>query len=127
MAETALVEVGTNSGGNSGMRRQAHGGALSPGGTFGNKGGGRPRDKVRRKLVNLFKGKGLPALSQILNAARTVDHTCSSCGQVDRVTPPKSDDVMLKALEVAGKYGLGTYKEIEEHRTVTLIAPPPLA
>ena len=126
MSERALVEVGTTIGKTSGLVRQAHGGALSPGNP-GSNAGGRPRDKVRRKLVNLFKGRGLPALTQILNAARTVDHTCSSCGQVDRVTPPKSDDVMLKALDMAGKYGLGTYKEVEEHRTVTLIAPPPLA
>lgn len=82
---------------------------------------------MRRKLVNLFKGKGLPALTEILNAARTVDHVCSSCGQVDRVTPPKSDDVTLKALDLAGKYGVGTYKEVEEHKTVVLIAPRPLA
>ena len=71
--------------------------------------------------------KGLKALKEILDATRDRDHTCTSCGQVDHISPPKSDETMLKAMDIAGKYGLGTYKEVEEHKTVVLIAPTPLA
>lgn len=106
---------------------QKHGGALAAGGIPGNKGGlGRPRDEIRRKLVNLVSDKGLNALEEILDATRDRDHMCSHCGEIDRISPPKSDADMLKALDLAGKYGLGTYKEVEEHKTITLIAPSSL-
>ena len=106
---------------------QPHGGALLAGGKPGNKGGGRPRDEIRRKFLSILSVKGLAILREILDAPREREHVCPKCGHSETIQPPKTDDVALKALDLAGKYGLGTYKEIEEHKSVVLIAPTPLA
>ena len=110
---------------------QVHGGALKAGGTPGNVGNpnatGRPRDIHRDKLVKLCTGPGIAWLKELLAAPRELTITCE-CGQKhDVVSPPAQDKVRLQAIDIAHKYGIGTYKEVEEHKTVMLIAPAPLA
>ncbi len=125
MSERALVEVGTKTDKKIGKRGYNGHGLLTPGNP-GNKGGGRPRDIHRDKLVKLCTTKGIAWLTSLLAAPRELTITCQ-CGQEHTVTPPGNDKVIIQAIDVAHKYGIGTYKEVEEHRTVTLIAPPPLA
>ena len=126
------VEIGTtvqksNHGSNPGNRLipQPHGGALRFGGT--NKGGpGRPRDIHRDKLVKLCTSTGIKWLRELLAAPRELVVTCE-CGKSQTVeNPPAQDKVRLQAIDIAHKYGIGTYKEVEETRTVTLVAPDAL-
>jgi hypothetical protein len=73
---------------------QPHGGALYSGGVPGNRGGqlgGRPRSEVRAALRAAFDAR-LPRLQAIADDADVGD--------------------ALKALDLMGKYGLGTVKEI---------------
>lgn len=126
LAEKALVRVGNDSAGIPVQERLWNGGMLRRGNP-GNKGGhGRPRDEIRHKLVNLMSTKGLAVLEEILDKDRDIDHKCASCGHKERISPPKTDDTKLKAIALAITGGLGTYKEVEEHKTITLIAPSSL-
>ena len=72
---------------------QAHGGALRPGGTLGNRGGGRPPDVVRERARDAFYTQ-IPTLEKI--AEGKLKHR--------NVTP--NFDQRMKAIDQLGKYGL---------------------
>jgi hypothetical protein len=117
---------------------QPHGGALLTGGKPGNKGGGRPADKVRAKLVKLARGKGYRFLSSLLDGEVDVRFfgTCAKCKErqelpddpdtLDKILDEIGDrvaasvDQRLRGLEQAHRYGLGTKDEldIESHPEV---------
>ena len=92
---------------------QAHGGALLAGGKPGNKGGpGRPRSLIRERLSGVLDEHGVNTLTEILTAPRETVVTCSECGSETKVRPPSSDADRIRATDVAGKYGVGTLREI---------------
>lgn len=68
-----------------------NGGTLNVGNPGG--GGGRPKERIRRKFREIME-KGIPALEKI------------ATGEADGVTPGET----IKAIDVAGKYGLGEAK-----------------
>lgn len=74
-------------------------GALYAGGVPGNRGGGRPPDKVRRKAQRGFK-RHISTLERIAGAL-TEDGIS--------IEGVKASDV-VKAIDVMGKYGLGSKK-----------------
>ncbi len=92
---------------------QAHGGALLAGGKPGHKGGsGRPRSLIRERLSGVLDEHGVNTLTEILTAPRETVVTCAECGHTMKVRPPSSDADRIRATDVAGKYGVGTLREI---------------
>ena len=55
---------------------------------------------------------GVNTLTEILTAPRETTVTCSECGHTTKVRPPSSDADRIRATDVAGKYGVGTLREI---------------
>lgn len=115
---------------------QAHGGALNTGGTPGNAGGsGRPSSELRERLRGTFAER-VAVIEEIADGKPT-QHAkfplvallpyvaCPNCGELGLV-PKDAKDVLqeiditvsaspkdrLSALDLAGKYGLGTLKEV---------------
>ena len=102
---------------------QAHGGALRHGSLAGtNKGGsGRPREVIRNQLRDLITTKGFKYLEDVLGAPRSYIHECSKCGHGELIHPPKTDEIVLKGIDLCARYGIGTQQEVEHHGTVQLI------
>ena len=120
---TAVVE--RNSDPNNEMIVQPNGrGALRAGGQIGNKGGGRPRDELRLSILTLIRKYGMARLEEILSAPRGYLHQCPECEHSMLIQPPKTDDITLRAFDLAGKYGLGTYAEIDATVAHTLVVKP---
>lgn len=109
---------------------QPHGGALLAAGQPGNRGGGRPRDEVRAKLLTLSQGKSLPFLSRLLDGHVDVElyGVCVHCHERQEVPDGEAYDRLysrvlaavtasvldrLRASEQTLKYGLGTKDEVE--------------
>ena len=100
---------------------QAHGGALLAGGKPGNKGGGRTPNELRA-LFREPLAKLLPVVEQIAEAKDVQEVTCPHCEKkLEVVSWLKAGD-KLKAVDLLGKYGLGTRQEIEHQGQVTLVA-----
>ena len=105
---------------------QEHGGALLSGGVPGNAGGtGRPPSEVRARLRGSFEER-IPVLEQFMDGQVTLPlrRRCEHCGkeptnrdedaEVLRLAPSPAD--ILRAFDIAGKYGLGTTRQINtEH------------
>ncbi len=101
---------------------QAHGGALLAGGQPGHKGGGgRPREIIRNQLRSLITTKGFKYLEDVLGAPRSYIHECTKCGHGELIAPPKTDEIVLKGIDLCARYGIGTQQEVEHHGTVQLI------
>lgn len=90
-----------------GLIPQAHGGALKPGGTRGNRGGsGRPPSVIREKCRGAF-WKQVKLLEQIAEGEALAIVKDATGRETDmRVSAPIAE--RLKAVDLLGKYGLGT-------------------
>ena len=97
---------------------QSHGGALSIGGTPGNKGGpGRTPDQLRGTIRQIIDEHGLPFLKAALSATGTV--TCPHCqGEVEVPADPK---LMAKLLDTGLRASVGTHVEIEHQGVVVVV------
>ena len=84
-----------NSGVNSGLVPQPHGGALLASGARGNKGGGRPSSAVR-DLCRLGFEQAAPGIVAIARGHK-------ARGQESRPSPSEQ----IRAFDVLGKYGMG--------------------
>ena len=86
--DRSVSDSGKKTAAKTAMVPQKHGGALLPGGVPGNKGGGRPSNELRGSMREILE-KGLPHLEEFVtgeNDARPTDQ--------------------LKAIEIAGRFGL---------------------
>ena len=105
---------------------QPHGGFLQRGGTPGNPGGGRPKDEVRAKLLEIANTQGLPFLSDLMNGRVTyrLVGICPECGHEGKELSKAewkglgdsivtSIDHRIKGLDTSLKYGAGTKDELE--------------
>lgn len=104
---------------------QPHGGALLVGGNYGNKGGGRLKEEVRRAYLELGATKGLSLVSSVLDGHVPIRlfGECPQC-KFTGLLPEgpeytafmekirASVDQQLKANEQALKYSLGTQDEM---------------
>lgn len=98
---------------------QPHGGALRP----GNRGGGRPKDKVREKLQRIAQGDSVPFLKSLVKGAVRVRFVgrCPHCGKdaepdetwtIQAVAALNENArARLIANEQVLKYGIGTQVE----------------
>ena len=91
---------------------QKHGGMLRRGNP-GHWGGGRPRSVIRQRLSGVMDEHGIGVLEEILTASREMTVTCDGCGQEQKVKPPSSDADRLRAVDVAGRYSIGTITQID--------------
>ena len=101
---------------------QPHGGALSAGGTPGNRGGtGRPPSRIRQAFRDTVDELGLEVVRDVLRGRVPIAMVgvCQKCGHEheDREFTPLdalaiAPDVseMLRAVDVSAKYGLGVPK-----------------
>ena len=95
---------------------QAHGGALSIGGTPGNKGGGRTPDELRGTIRQIIEEHGLPFLKKVLSATDTV--ACPHCnGEIKIPNDPK---LMAKLLDTGLRTAVGSPVQVE-HQAVIVI------
>ena len=90
---------------------QPHGGALRRGNP-GNRGGGRSRSVIREKISGVMDEFGVGVLQEIITAPREVTVTCE-CGRQQKVKPPSSDADILRGVDIAGKYSIGTITQID--------------
>ena len=90
---------------------QPHGGALKRGNP-GNRGGGGTRSVIREKIAGVMDEFGVGVLQEIITAPREVTVTCE-CGQQQKVKPPSSDADILRGVDIAGKYSIGTITQID--------------
>ena len=125
-AVSTVVKTETNSAAIIVQEGLFNGGTLRRGNP-GNKGGGRPRDKVRAKLVDIYDEDVIPWMREVYAAPRELTIKCQ-CGQEHTVNPPADDKIKAGIATELGKTGVGSYKEVEDPRAVILLsAPPPLA
>ena len=111
---TTKADEPQNRGGNSGTELipQPHGGALRPGGNWGNRGGGRIPSQIRGTLREIFEDS-LDTLRDFTQgrAVLTLTTRCEKCGHEkeggEYPMPLKASDV-TKAMDIAAKYGIGT-------------------
>lgn len=90
-----------------GLIPQPHGGALKPGGTKGNKGGpGRPPSLIRAKCRGAF-ARRIKLLAEIAEG-EALEVVRDATGRETTMRKSASVADRLKALDLLGKYGLGT-------------------
>lgn len=92
----------------SGLRVQTHGGALRSGNP-GNKGGGRPKESLRRRMRRIL-GKSLDLLERDINAQLEGQEpvlASSSVGPAGPQKGPLTRAEVQKTAELAAKYGVG--------------------
>lgn len=116
--DAALARVGVAASAPANDRVQAHGGALRTGNP-GNKGGGRPKESLRRRMRRLL-GKSLELLERDLNAQ--LDGTepvlaSSSVGPAGPQKGPLTRAEVQKTAELAAKYGVGKEDKREVETT----------
>ena len=90
---------------------QPHGGALKRGNP-GNRGGGGTRSAIREKIAGVMDEFGVGVLQEIITAPREVTVTCE-CGQQHKVKPGSSDADILRGVDIASKYSVGTITQID--------------
>lgn len=88
-------------------------GALNSGGTPGNKGGGRPREAIRARCRTLFDNHGIKVLKKAIKDAMAEPENTLEAVDVSGNRRRRMDSA-LKAVDIAGKYGLGEAPTIQD-------------
>ncbi len=116
----AKKQAGTKTTDSKALVPQAHGGALRTGGKLGNRGGGRTPNELR-ELFRKPLAKLLPIITEIAESKDIQEVTCPHCNEKHEVITWLKAGDKLKAVDLLGKYGLGTHQWVEHEAVVVVI------